>query len=106
MDNPACPTCSATDVATYLYGLPTDDPELAAAVKRGDIVLGGCQPFGPDFHCKACGHAWSKDGEPWLWPDAPREASVPEARIGRTDRLTGNLAMGPPQTYSETRGPA
>lgn len=52
-----CPTCGGDDVAKILYGFIIPDAELNEALKRGEVVLGGCcvTDHDPQWHCNACG---------------------------------------------------
>ncbi len=54
-ENISCPQCSATNPLEILYGLPSDEMQLAEF--RGEIALGGCiiNDSSPAFACRACG---------------------------------------------------
>ena len=55
---PKCPDCGSDAVQRIVYGYPSE--ETLERAGRGEFQLGGCivTPENPDWHCKACDHAW------------------------------------------------
>jgi hypothetical protein len=55
-----CPGCGSEKTIPILWGYPAPDcmDKVLAAVRRGEIELGGCLVTGNDAtdHCKKCGH--------------------------------------------------
>jgi hypothetical protein len=62
--SPRCPDCSSSDARQIVYGLPS--PDLEAAVRRGEFVLGGClvSDNDPAWHCTGCGHRFGNSEKP------------------------------------------
>lgn len=57
-DNPeniSCPTCEKTNPLEIVYGLPSNEMQLAEF--EGTIALGGCVMQGndPAYRCRECG---------------------------------------------------
>ncbi len=61
--NPKCPKCDSEKVAEILWGMPAESPELHEALKKGELVLGGCcvTDNDPNWHCNECGHEWGRN---------------------------------------------
>jgi rubredoxin len=62
-DNPediACPSCTATNPLEILYGLPSNEMQLAEST--GTIALGGSIVNGDDpaYRCRDCGHEFGE----------------------------------------------
>jgi hypothetical protein len=59
---PLCPQCGSAKVVQIQYGLPHFTPELKEAVRRGEVVLGGCviSPDSPKWACRDCGQRFGK----------------------------------------------
>jgi len=61
---PVCPKCGSKKVVPIFYGYPSAESmePLLDAVKRGEVVLGGCCIDGdePALSCRDCGHRWGK----------------------------------------------
>ena len=59
-ETPLCPKCGSSEVVPIAYGMPGS--ELVEAYERGEVELGGCvvTDRDPEWHCKTCGHEWSK----------------------------------------------
>ena len=59
---PQCPKCGSTKVVQIQYGLPRFTPELKEAVRRGEVVLGGCviSADSPKWACRDCGNRFGK----------------------------------------------
>lgn len=57
-----CPKCESKRVAPILYGFPAED--LSDAVKKGEVVLGGCcvSDNDPEWACVDCDHRWGVGG--------------------------------------------
>ena len=62
MEKKSCPKCGSDDVATILWGLPIEDPELDKALEEKKIVLGGCvvSKNDPYWECNDCFNRWGK----------------------------------------------
>ncbi|AJD92866.1 hypothetical protein JMA_35490 [Jeotgalibacillus malaysiensis] len=56
-----CPSCGAKNAVKILYGEPTYEAYLES--EKGNLQLGGCcvSPDSPDYHCKNCGHEWTRE---------------------------------------------
>jgi hypothetical protein len=68
-----CPRCGSDRVAPIAYGLPS--PPSAAAIKHGDVILGGCviRDGDPDVGCLACRFRWVRsEGSAILGPAKER----------------------------------
>jgi hypothetical protein len=52
----ACPACGHSPVAEISYGYPAPSPELDEKLKKGTVVLGGCEITGDDpaWLCGEC----------------------------------------------------
>jgi len=59
---PQCPKCGSTRVVQIQYGLPHFTPELKEAVRRGEVVLGGCviSADSPKWACRDCKNRFGK----------------------------------------------
>ena len=62
-DNPeeiACPSCTASNPLEILYGLPSNEMQLAEV--EGAIALGGCivGDDSPAYRCRDCGHEFGE----------------------------------------------
>jgi predicted RNA-binding Zn-ribbon protein involved in translation (DUF1610 family) len=59
---PPCPRCGSAEVVQIQYGLPRFTPELKEAVRRGEVVLGGCviSADSPKWACRNCGQRFGK----------------------------------------------
>lgn len=57
-----CPSCDSTNIATILWGLPMDSPELNSELQSKKIVLGGCcvGSNDPKWECNDCSFRWGK----------------------------------------------
>jgi hypothetical protein len=55
-----CPQCHAGNVAEIIYGVPHWSEGLVAALKSGEICLGGCWAWDESlqWHCLSCKHEW------------------------------------------------
>ena len=51
-----CPKCGSTNIARYLWGMPSFTPDLQEEIKQGKIILGGCciTEQDPQYHCNNC----------------------------------------------------
>jgi len=62
-DNPeeiACPSCTTPNPLEILYGLPSNEMQLAES--EGAIALGGCivGDDSPAYRCRDCGHEFGE----------------------------------------------
>lgn len=62
-DNPeeiACPSCATPNPLEILYGLPSNEMQLAES--EGAIALGGCivGDDSPAYRCRDCGHEFGE----------------------------------------------
>jgi DNA-directed RNA polymerase subunit RPC12/RpoP len=62
-DNPeeiACPSCTTPNPLEILYGLPSNEMQLAES--GGAIALGGCivGDESPAYRCRDCGHEFGE----------------------------------------------
>ena len=59
-----CPHCGANGAATILYGTPDFNEELEAAMKNGEVFVGGCCITGddPKYKCRSCGFEYGRSG--------------------------------------------
>jgi hypothetical protein len=59
-ENVSCPSCETPNPLEILYGLPSDEMQLAEF--EGSIALGGCVMQGDDpaYRCRACGHEFGE----------------------------------------------
>lgn len=57
-----CPSCDSNDIALILWGLPLGTPELDEALKKREIILGGCCVGidDPKWECNNCSFRWGK----------------------------------------------
>jgi uracil-DNA glycosylase family 4 len=57
-----CPECHSPKCAAILYGMPAHSSELEAAVKAGDMAIGGCILLedNAEWRCIACGHEFRR----------------------------------------------
>ena len=55
-----CTLCNSTSVAELIYGLYDVDDELEQAIKKKEIILGGCLIGNndPKWCCNECGKKW------------------------------------------------
>ena len=62
-----CPHCGASEAAKIFYGMPEFSEELEAAIKNGEIFIGGCLITGndPKYKCRSCGFKYGRpSGDP------------------------------------------
>ena len=54
--NLSCPSCSASDIAVIVYGLPAFSKALKKALAKGQMTLGGCLIYdgAPQWACNLC----------------------------------------------------
>jgi len=59
-----CSKCGSTNIAEYVYGLPSDE---ALKKKNPNIIWAGCliRPNRPHYHCKDCGTDFYEDMTEW-----------------------------------------
>jgi hypothetical protein len=57
-----CPICKSNNSAEIIYGLQSIDDELEQAIKKKEIVLGGCLITEHDskWKCNKCGNRWGE----------------------------------------------
>jgi len=57
-----CVVCKSKKFAEILYGLQSVDDELEQAIKKKEIILGGCiiTDHDPKWECNDCGNRWGE----------------------------------------------
>ena len=57
---PSCPNCNSENVAWFFYGYPGDMDWYLEAVKKKEIIGGGCVIGNndPKWKCNDCYHRW------------------------------------------------
>ena len=65
MSKKLCPKCSSDNLAEFLYGMPSNDPELLDDIENKKIILGGCMEYhdSPQWHCNKCKYEWEPGEE-------------------------------------------
>jgi hypothetical protein len=88
-----CPDCGSASILPVGYGFPGE--ELEQEAMRGEVVLGGCMPESPLWHCKNCLNRWPEDQLPSV-TGTPSEADL--RSIGKATgeyEAMGAVAAGP-----------
>lgn len=57
-----CSVCKSKNYAEIIYGLQSFNDELEQAIKKKEIVLGGCliTEHDPKWKCNKCGNRWGE----------------------------------------------
>ena len=74
MCEPVCPRCQSRNIAEILWGMPAFTDELQTALRRHEVVLGGCciEPPVPAWQCQDCLFTFGGDS------DAPARGKTDE----------------------------
>jgi hypothetical protein len=65
IDSPQCPECRSKNIALIFWGYPGDVDWYLEAIKRKEIVAGGClvTDDDPKWECTDCYHRWGEREE-------------------------------------------